>query len=383
MFGRTRFVFFAAALACLALGMAFTAPAQAGFEERMSFDAETLRLGNLIGEIQVEGYDGSGFEVVVSVRGDDGTRDNISFKRSNGREAELIVVFPLDEEDHFVYPALGNSKSSFTPTHNLGDRSVWNEIWGALKGDRVHISGKGRGMEVWADVLVRVPRDGRLETYLGAGQTRAVDVTGDLLLDTHSGGVEARKIRGDLVADTGSGGVKVYDVKGSVLIDTGSGSVTAEDVEGELNVDTGSGGVDLTRCRGDRVLVDTGSGHVEIEDLSCRSLNVDTGSGGIRASKVEADNANLDTGSGSVSLKLSRMGTGKFIIDTGSGGIDLDVPSDASARIQASAGSGGVKVDFDKENVHHSSRHDIELEVGEGGADVRLETGSGSIHITG
>jgi hypothetical protein len=384
MLSRTRLFFSLVFVACLTLGLAITAPAQAGFEERVEFDAQTLRLANLIGAIQVEGTDGDRFEVTVSVRGKDASRDLIEIKQKQGREAELLIIFPLDEETHYVYPELGHSKSSFAASRNFRDKgNWWSEIWDALQGNQVHVSGKGKGLEVWADVVVRVPRGGKLETYHGAGETHAANVEGDLVLDTHSGGVEARGIRGSLNVDTGSGSVRVTDVKGSVLIDTGSGSVRAEDVDGEVNVDTGSGGVDVIRCRSDRVLVDTGSGSVDIEDLVCRSLKVDTGSGGISASDVEADDADLDTGSGSVELKLSRMGTGDFVIDTGSGGITLAVPSDASARVRASAGSGGVRVDFEGENVHHSSRHDVDLQIGEGGADVQLETGSGSIHITG
>ena len=144
MFGRTRIFFSLVFAVCLTAGLVVTAPAQAGFEERLEFDAQTLRLGNLIGEIQVEGHDGDRFEVLISVQGRDADRDQISIKQKRGREAEVLVIFPLDRETHYVYPKLGKSKSSFTPTRNFReDRSWWSSLWDVLQGNQIHVSGKG------------------------------------------------------------------------------------------------------------------------------------------------------------------------------------------------------------------------------------------------
>jgi DUF4097 and DUF4098 domain-containing protein YvlB len=84
-----------------------------------------------------------------------------------------------------------------------------------------------------------------------------------------------------------------------------------------------------------------------------------------------------------VRLALTRMGAGPFVIDTGSGGIELTIPSDGSARFHAETGSGAIRVDFENENVHKVAHDELDFTVGDSKASVKLDAGSGSIHISG
>ena len=49
-------------------------PAQAEQTQSFRLEGRSLFVGNLIGEITIEGHDGSGFEVEVAVRGKDSDR---------------------------------------------------------------------------------------------------------------------------------------------------------------------------------------------------------------------------------------------------------------------------------------------------------------------
>lgn len=336
-------------------------PLWAGFQETKSFSSGNFTLNNLIGKVEVRGHSGSDFQVKVDVQGRDGTRDNIKIK-SDGDS--LSVVFPVNESRDYVYPELGSgSRTSFNPSHREG--SWLSKVLSGISGrDKIEVRGSGKGLEVWADVEVLVPRGGEVQVYLGVGRIEADDVDGDVLLDTASGGIQGKNLSGEIVMDTGSGHVQAESLSGKVVIDTGSGHVS------------------LSRCDCEDLSVDTGSGHVELDDIRGRTLSIDTGSGHVEARRVEADSASIDTGSGSVTLELTRMGSGDFDIDTGSGGITLALPPNASADVEAETGSGGIHFELDQEiRIRRKERDEVSFSVGGGGAHVRLDTGSGGIRI--
>jgi DUF4097 and DUF4098 domain-containing protein YvlB len=281
---------------------------------------------------------------------------------TEGPSGELTVVFP--PSSRYVYPKLGpGSRATFSKDSTDGERSWLSSLLGGLGSDTITVSGSGSGLEVWADVEVRVPAGKRLVVRHGVGQIAAAEVGGDLDLATRSGHANVRGIRGGLRIDTGSGHVEVEDVEGRVLVDTGSGHVTARDL------------------RGDEIVIDTGSGHVELERVEGRRVKVDTGSGHVTAGRIGADDVTIDTGSGGVELDLDRMGGGQFRIDTGSGGIRLAVPRNASIAVQAETGSGGIDVDLEGVAVERRDRDSAKFKLGDGAARVILDTGSGGIRV--
>ena len=336
-------------------------PALAGFEERLSFSGENLTVRNLIGEVRVEGHSGSSFEAHVNVQGRDATREAVHIDSSEGRSAELTLVFP--SESQFVYPRLGRGSS--TNFHfNDGDADWLSKVFDLMDSRRIRVRGSGSGTQIWADITIKVPHGGSIVVEHGVGEVMARNVDGNVELSTHAGHVEATEINGDLLVDTGSGHVTLAHVTGDISVDTGSGHVEGEDLDG------------------DRIDVDTGSGHVTLELVRTHSLGVGTGSGRVHATRISADRANIDTGSGGVTLQLDRAGGGPFRIDTGSGSVKLTVPLGFSADVEASTGSGGINLRLDEPvTIHHKERDELEYRIGDGDARVSIDTGSGSITI--
>jgi hypothetical protein len=334
-------------LTLLALLAAGSARAE-NVDRSFTIAGEKLSLVNLVGEIRVETGTGSGFEVGVAVRGRDAGPDVVRFDQQDGADAHLLVQYPLKDEETLVYPGLGHgSNSSFTPPRGTawGESDTGTGSFLHRGGRQVRIRGRGRGLEVWADVTVLVPAGKKLEIRHGAGKITATNVQSDLLLDSCVGAVE------------------VAGIHGEVSVDTGSGEVSARDTDGDLAIDTGSGSVTLVRCRGGRVSVDTGSGSVD-------------------ADGIEVDDLQIDTGSGEVTVALTRMGKGSFVIDTGSGSIDFRVPPGASADIRADTGSGGISVDLAQAKLRRHEEDEVAVTIGNGEASVTLDAGSGSIRIT-
>lgn len=316
-----------------------SAPAEE-FEEHLSLDSKTLHLANIVGEIRIEGHEEPGFQVDVRVRGKDASHDVRVMSQRTASGAEVMIRFPLDQENHYVYPPMGRSKTTFHP--RMAGVGWFRHLVNSLAGTRVTVSGEGDGREVWADVVIKVPRGASLAVRNGAGTMVARDVSGDLSLDSQTGRVAVSSLQGGLSVDTGSGGVEAAGIRGAVDIDTGSGGVTLRDVEGPVHVDTGSGSLEFERCRGDEMAVDTGSG----------------------------------------GATLSGIAYGEVSVNTGSGSIELGLVRPVSARIAASTGSGGISVDLDDVRVLRNDVHDKEFEAGSGEARITLETGSGSIRVT-
>jgi hypothetical protein len=346
-----------------------TAPAQAEFDESFELGGDKLVLTNLIGEVTVEGHSGGTFLVEVRVRGGDASRSNISIETREGGTAELAIVFPLDRETDYVYPHMGRgSRTSFDIRSGDGDRSGLSGFVSRLfggGGGRIKVTSSGNGMELWADVSVKVPQGVRTEIRHGVGAIKASDIEGGLVLDSRSGTIEARGIRGELIVDTGSGKAVVEDAEGP-----------------SINVDTGSGRVELARVEGETVDIDTGSGSIRFDTVTAGSLRMDTGSGGVSGGGLSAEEAEIDTGSGSVDVQFDHVGDGDFTIDTGSGSIRLQLPPGASATIHAETGSGGVQVDLPGADVRKRGRDEADITIGGGAARFDLDTGSGSIRIS-
>ena len=330
-------------------------------QQEWSFEGDRLLVTNLIGEITVRGHDGSRIIVRARPGGDDANL--LDYQLKQGGEAEFHVVYPLDRATHFRAPAGWGGRTDFRLESWIQESSFLKDVYSSISDrERIRIGGGG-DIEAWADLEVLVPRGVDSRIKIAVGEINARDVGAAVDLDTHSGRVSARNIQGDTRVDTGSGSVEVSQIRGSLNVDTGSGSVEVSDVEG------GS------------LLVDTGSGRVVVEGAKVNRLEVDTGSGSVRASSIETDDANIDTGSGSVTLDLIRMGEGNFIIDTGSGGVTVDLPSDASVRITAETGSGGITLDVPNAMLRRMSRDKVELEIGDGRAQLAIDTGSGGIRI--
>lgn len=354
----------------------------AGFEKHLTLDARALELVDLIGEVYLESTSGTAYEIIVRVDGRDASEDRVTLEQKPGDPARVLVRFPVDKERNYVYPRLeGSSGSNFSLSGLLGGNQSWLD-WLVHGGDpQIKVRGHGSGLELWADVTIRVPAGRKTTVRLGFGQIRAEGITGDVTLDTQCGPVSAAQITGVFVADTGSGDVQASGIQGRLIADTGSGNVQLGDCSGpEILADTGSGNVKVDRTKCQSLNIDTGSGNVGLAGVDVQDLAVDTGSGAVTAEGLGADALNVDTGSGAVELVLVRMGPGVFVIDTGSGAIELTLPAEAEAQVHAETGSGPIT--YDSADERFRADDEIEFRIGDrGSARIDLDTGSGAIRI--
>ena len=148
---------------------------------------------------------------------------------------------------------------------------------------------------------------------------------------------------------------------------------------GDLNLDTGSGGAMLDGVRGGRLNMDIGSGSLRGRDIDVRELTADVGSGGVRLSGVKTPRLHLETGSGGSDIEL--VGPVEDIqVEAGSGGVTLRLPASLGATVDIETGSGGIDSDFEVK-VSRMERHALHGTVGDGRARVKIEAGSGTVRL--
>jgi lia operon protein LiaG len=350
------------------LAAATAAPAAAQQPERYALVGANVAVYNLAGAVRIE--PGGGSEVVVELTrgGADAGVLEVDVGDVGGWQS-LRVIYP---SDRIVYPRMGIFSSTDMRVRTdgtfgsigmpgAGDQRSETMAFARERGRHVRITGRGDGIEAYADMRVLVPQGQRIAVFLGVGHATVSNVDGALLVDVSSASIEASGTRGWLRLDTGAGSIELHGAEGEVILDTGSGHIEAENVRGpRLVMDTGAGRVEARGIEVDALNVDTGSGSVNLADVSSRVIRVDTGSGSVRLGLLsDVDDLEIDTGSGSVTLSVPETLGADIRVDTGSGGIMVDIPmqarefrrsrlrgtiGDGAGRIEIDTGSGGVRL---------------------------------------
>jgi lia operon protein LiaG len=350
--------------AILAAGILLMAAAARAQTERKTVVGSSIAIYNIVGHVQVEA--GTGSDVVVEIvrGGQDGRRLSIEVGDVRGRNS-LRVIYPADE---IVYRDQNDRWGRWSSTFSVRSDGTWGGEGGddrgrfGFGGRRIRVKGSGSGLEAWADLRVLVPAGKHVDVNVGVGELSARGVNADLRLDAASAHVTATKTTGNLTIDTGSGGAEVRDATGD-----------------EITLDTGSGGVSFSGVTAKRCKMDTGSGGVTGDGLSSDEINIDVGSGSVRIDDAKATRVKLDAGSGGVRFGLRT--TPKYLdVDAGSGGVTISLPAITDAEIDIETGSGGIDSDFAVQ-VTRVERNHLRGRIGDGSGHIRIQSGSGSVRL--
>jgi hypothetical protein len=176
------------------------------------------------------------------------------------------------------------------------------------------------------------------------------------VLDLGSGNADVASLDGDVRVDAGSGTLRLADVDGNVTLDAGSGNVRLGAVHGDLRIDAGSGDLDVERVDG-VLAADTGSGRVRVGSVG-GPVHVESGSGGVELGIRSRSEVDVRAGSGSVVLRLAR--SAGFDVDLSGGSVQIDRALDFRGRTERRSARG---------------------ELGRGGAELRVRSGSGAIRL--
>lgn len=161
-----------------------------------------------------------------------------------------------------------------------------------------------------------------------------------------------------LNASTGSGAINDDGVGQNAKLGTGSGNIRANGLKGSFSVETGSGSIVATQENSGDVKAETGSGSIELHHI-LGALKAGTGSGSLKIDGQPSANWKLETGSGSVEVWTNN----------------------ANFNLDAESGSGSIHIDRAIQMSSSEGKHHISGRIGNGGPQVRIEAGSGSIRV--
>jgi hypothetical protein len=161
-----------------------------------------------------------------------------------------------------------------------------------------------------------------------------------------------------LAANSGSGNIVDEGVGHNAKLQTGSGDIRASSLDGPFMVKTGSGNIVAEQSGPGDVVAETGSGDIELKNIH-GGFHGQTGSGEIKASGTPSASWTLQTGSGNIELW------------TGNAPLTLD----------ASTGSGSVTTEHEMMMQGALDHHHVRGTLNGGGPTIRVQTGSGDIHI--
>jgi DUF4097 and DUF4098 domain-containing protein YvlB len=117
---------------------------------------------------------------------------------------------------------------------------------------------------------------------------------------------------------TGDGKIDIAGLKGEMDLHSGDGSENLEGVDGKLHASTGDGHINA-QGRFDELELKTGDGHVEVRALPGSTL---------------AAGWRLETGDGNVSLEIPSELSADVSLHTSDGHIDLDMPITTEGKIR-------------------------------------------------
>jgi len=325
---------------------------------RYVLKGDSVAVYNLVGELRVEPGSGSDVAVQVTRGGADAARLDVQSGPLRGRET-LRIIYP---EDVISLPDWGrgwNTTLRVRDDGTFGDGGSWRR-----DGREVRITGRGRGLEAYADLRVSVPAGKRVALHLGVGKAFVSNVDGVIVVDVASADVSAERTRGTLKIDTGSGNVDVRDASGDVSLESGSGDVTATGLHGSTK----------------RVRLATGSGNITVTGAEGAELHVETGSGDITVTGAKGDELSFETGSGNVDVALTATFSA-LSIQTGSGDVTLRVPPTIGAEVELDTGSGEFDLGGLTIQVRRLQEDHITGTIGDGRGRLSIETGSGNVRL--
>jgi DUF4097 and DUF4098 domain-containing protein YvlB len=168
--------------------------------------------------------------------------------------------------------------------------------------------------------------------------------------------VSAESVRGDITVKGGSGFVTAKSVEGTVVVEGAKGKVTASAV---------NEGVRLTDVSGD--------------------INVDSINGSVRMDRVTARSVDASTVNGTIAYQGTISDGGHYSLATHNGDLLLDIPEKSNATVAVRTFDGSYRSAIaalqppDRSEMRRGRR--VTMTMGNGSADVALETFGGSIRI--
>jgi len=195
------------------------------------------------------------------------------------------------------------------------------------------------------------------DLYLRLPQTASIEadsVSADISVSENNGqNLLLNTVSGDLEIEASPQKMELHSVSGDIEFDGSSSRSTVETVSGEITLVGPSGEVSMSTVSGD-VTLEAG----------------------------EVTRGRFESVSGDMTLSLALGEGGRLSCDSMSGDVKLRLPESQQSEFTAQSYSGNINSEFGKsDKVSRGPGEMLRYRVGDNGAQIRLETFSGDIHI--
>jgi hypothetical protein len=265
-----------------------------------------------------------------------------------------------------------------------------------LRSNRSSLPGDGRFVRV--DLVLRVPKGTSAEITSERGEVVVEGLQGNQTLTARRGDVRVANVEGLVRIHKSGGSTTVREIKGNVDVDGRGRDVEATGVTGTVTVNGEfSGSVQFANVgqtlRFNSTRTDmtaqklTGKLNMELGSLEARGVE---GPFEIATKQKEITvedfrhSVRISTTNGDVRLETSVPPTQPVQVDVKKGEIELQLPSRSNFQIDASSRHGEVESDFSAPSLNVNKEGEtpsITGSYGRGGANIRLTTTYGTIHL--
>jgi DUF4097 and DUF4098 domain-containing protein YvlB len=162
-------------------------------------------------------------------------------------------------------------------------------------------------------------------------------------------------------------------VRGDVMIKGGTGVVTAKSVEGEVRVEGARG----------KITVSSVSEKIVITDAS-GEITADSVNGGVTMTGIDSKSVDASTVNGDIVFEGRLADGGHYSFGTHNGNVTMGIPENVNATFTIRTYQGSFSTDLplagvNRQDVQRGRR--VTTTLGNGSADVNLETFGGSIRL--
>ena len=182
-----------------------------------------------------------------------------------------------------------------------------------------------------------------------------------------------------------SGSIDASGVRGPLEVNTVSGSLDARDIGSSLSVEGVSGRITVTNVGRD-ARIENVSGRIAVAGVG-GSLSTQTVSGSTRISGVKGERIHATSVSGDIDFTGLVNGSRLYEFETHSGSAELRFASNSSAAVSVETFSGSVSNEYPgairrRNGDSGDDQTNFDYMIGHGDGRVRVQTFSGSVHIS-
>ena len=231
-------------------------------------------------------------------------------------------------------------------------------------------------------------RNNDRETFCEVREFTVPATAGVLTVQGTNGGISVEgQSRGDVqilakVTATADSMARARQIASAIHLSPTLDRVEAEGPRGFENREGWSVSYRVMVPRALNVSLKTTNGGISIQDVDSK-VEFATTNGGVKLVRVEGDIRGRTT-NGGVDVELEgQFWQGEGLdVETTNGGVRLVIPEHYSAQLEAHTNNGGLNIDVPGAPQGRRSRRDAVMQLGSGGAPIRLRTSNGGVRVT-